>query len=69
MSDIGWRAEGIERALAAGGVELEKYMRPGFTGGIGVRRSSNGGSCVGWSADPDPWPDYESDPDEDRFAG
>lgn len=38
MSDLGWRADGIERARAAGGVELEVYRRPGFTGGRAVRR-------------------------------
>lgn len=66
LSDLGWHAEGIERSLAAGGVELETYRRPGFAGGIGVRRSSGGGSCFGWSADPEP---YDSDEDEDRHAG
>lgn len=39
MSDLGWRADGIARAKAAGGIELETYRRPGFAGGIGVKRS------------------------------
>jgi hypothetical protein len=36
--DLGWRANGIARARAAGGVDLERYCRPGFTGGPAVRR-------------------------------
>jgi hypothetical protein len=32
MSDLGWRADGIARALAAGGIQLETYRRPGFAG-------------------------------------
>lgn len=57
MSDLGWRADGIERALAAGGVELERYRRPGFTGGTAVRRSSvgYGGSGFEIQGDPDPY--------------
>lgn len=61
--DLGWRADGIERALAAGGVPLERYRRPGFEAGHGVRRSDarEGGAGVPvdsvWPADPDPDPD------------
>lgn len=47
MSDLGWRAEGIARARAVGGVELETYRLPGFSGGIGVRRASDGGYVQG----------------------
>lgn len=46
-SDLGWRADGIERALLAGGVELEVYRRPGFTGGRAVRRSNAHGAGGG----------------------
>jgi hypothetical protein len=62
MSDLGWRADGIARARAAGGIELEVYRRPGFTGGIGVRRSKVDGDCYGiqTSYDPDP-PDDEDE--------
>lgn len=49
--DLGWRADGIARALAAGGVELELYRRPGFTGGTGVRRSGISGSGQGFTVD------------------
>jgi hypothetical protein len=35
--DFGWRAEGIARARAIGGVDLEVYRRPGFTGDLAVR--------------------------------
>lgn len=41
MTDLGWRADGIERARAAGGIELETYRRPGFTGGPSVRRANH----------------------------
>jgi hypothetical protein len=61
MSDLGWRADGIDRAKAAGGVELEVYTRPGFTGGKAVRRSEVGAGGSGFeigeyedSADPTP---------------
>ena len=38
--------EALEAARAAGGVELEMYRQPGFTGGLAVRRAefSAGGS-------------------------
>lgn len=64
MADLGWRADGIERAKACGGVELEAYRRPGFTGGLAVRRSQMeaGGSGVAI----DTPSDYDPDPDEDR---
>lgn len=39
MSDLGWKADGIERAVACGGVALEVYRRPGFTGGRAVRHT------------------------------
>ena len=57
MSDLGWRADGISRAIAAGGVPLEKYRRPGFSNPIGVRRSDTYGGGYGfevWS-DPEAW--------------
>jgi len=38
MSDLGWRGDGIQRARACGGIELEVYRRPGFAGGTAVRR-------------------------------
>lgn len=61
MSDLGWRAEGIERARAAGGVELETYRRPGFVSGVGVRRSASayggGGIWVDAPSESDPEPD------------
>jgi hypothetical protein len=64
MTDLGWRADGIERARAAGGIELELYRRPGFTGGKAVRRSTEGGGGAGFEisetdgyayADPEPF--------------
>jgi hypothetical protein len=51
MTDLGWRADGIERARAAGGIELELYRRPGFTGGKAVRRSTEGGAGAGFAYD------------------
>lgn len=60
MSDLGWRAEGIERALAAGGVELEVYRRPGFVAGTGVRRPNVGDGGSGFSIESDPEP-YDED--------
>lgn len=57
MADLGWKADGIERAAAAGGVALEVYTRPGFEAGKGVRRAdmSSGGAAfptqTGWSRD------------------
>jgi hypothetical protein len=62
MSDLGWRADGISRAEAAGGWTLERYLRPGFTGGPAVRRLREdvaGGAGVPLA---DPYPD---DFDED----
>jgi hypothetical protein len=51
MSDLGWRADGIARALACGGVELERYHRPGFTAGMGVRRASEGTRAEGFDTE------------------
>lgn len=56
MSDLGWRADGIARAKAAGGVELELYRRPGFTGTVGVRRVGAEASAQGFEVDCDPEP-------------
>jgi hypothetical protein len=39
MSDLGWRADGIERAIACGGVPPDLYLRPGFTGTKAIRRA------------------------------
>lgn len=60
MTDLGWKADGIERALAAGGIPLETYRRPGFEAGKGVRRSEPGGAGCGFpiDTDPEPW-EYE----------
>lgn len=44
-------ADAITWALAAGGVELEMYRRPGFTGGLAVRRSEIGGNGSGEQID------------------
>jgi hypothetical protein len=61
MSDLGWRADGIERARAAGGVELEVYRRPGFTGGRAVPRVAVDMTVSGsTSLDPEP-PTNEDD--------
>lgn len=68
MSDLGWRADGIDRAIAAGGVELEIYRRPGFGAGLAVRRSEGQGGGSGvpldpyWSEDFDP----ELEPEDRR---
>lgn len=64
MSDLGWRADGIERARAAGGVELEVYRRPGFVRGKAVRRSNvgDGGSGFEIERDPDPFDDDDRAP-------
>lgn len=55
MNDLGWRADGIERAIAASGTPLETYRRPGFTAGKGIRRSEGGGPGSG-SYIGEPWP-------------
>lgn len=51
MSDLGWRADGIERAIAVGGIPLDLYRRPGFTGGTAVRRADLTGGGYGASLD------------------
>jgi hypothetical protein len=62
--DLGWRADGIERALAAGGVMLELYTRPGFTGGKAVRRvPDSAGPGAGFAVEADPEPE-EYAPDQ-----
>jgi hypothetical protein len=58
--DLGWRADGIERAMAVGGVVLETYHRPGFTGGKAVRRAEQGGAGTA-GIELDPLPDAEDD--------
>ena len=60
MSALGWVADGIARAEAAGGIRLERYIRPGFTGGPAVRRvpqDETGGGPI----EVDPEPPYEDD--------
>jgi len=57
VSDLGWRADGISRAIAAGGVPLEKYRRPGFTDQVGIRRSDTYGGGYGFDVYLDPEPD------------
>lgn len=62
MSDLGWRAEGIARAEAAGGVTLERYLKPGFVREFGVRRLRGdlaSGSGFEIAADPEPAGDDE----------
>jgi hypothetical protein len=62
VSDISWRADGIAKAEAAGGVILEPYRRPGFTGGPAIRTlgpNLAGGSGFEVWSDPDPWDDTE----------
>lgn len=62
MSSLGWVADGIERAEAAGGVTLEVYRKPGFTGGQkSVRPYTSGGGC-GYpiEVDPEEW-EYEEE--------
>lgn len=57
-SDLGWRADGIARAQAAGGLLLDVYRRPGFAGGtavrvIGEQLAGGGGFDAEWT-DPEP---------------
>lgn len=57
MASLRWVADGIEAAQRAGGVELERYWRPGFTGGPDVRRlpeTSLRGSALEIASDPEP---------------
>jgi hypothetical protein len=58
---LAWVADGIERAERCGGVPLETYRKPGFTGGsIGVRRA-RGIYAEGFEieSDPEPWDDED----------
>ncbi len=65
MSRLGWTADGIQRARAAGGIELELYRRPGFFGGMAVRRSEIGAGGSGIAIDPESI-DPEWNESEDR---
>lgn len=62
--DLGWRADGIERATAAGGVPLETYRRPGFTGGLAVRRADGQGAGGGIPMDPYASEQFDPEPEE-----
>lgn len=54
--DFGWKAEGIERALACGGVELEMHTPPGFGRKPKLRQPSNTWVGSGMAiSDPGPW--------------
>lgn len=68
MSDLGWRADGIERAIAVGGVPLDLYRKPGFTGGVSVRRVDLAGDGYGAELDPEPWEDDGEPSDRRRHA-
>jgi hypothetical protein len=46
--------------MAVGGVVLETYHRPGFTGGKAVRRAEQGGAGTA-GIELDPLPDAEDD--------
>jgi hypothetical protein len=50
VSNLGWKADGIERARACGGVDLEIYQRPGFNGGKAIRLAQSGGAGSGFEA-------------------
>lgn len=66
MSDLGWRAEGIENAEAAGGITLELYRRPGFVHSYAIRRLRGplaSGSAFDIAGDPDPPDDPPGEPD------
>lgn len=68
MSDLGWRADGMARARAAGGIDLDLYRRPGFTGGMAVRRAGEAGGqgFETWESDDDA--SGEIDPTPVMFA-
>lgn len=56
-SSLGWVADGIERAEAAGGLTLELRQRAGFTGRVELRPrpvGEAGGSGYPIEVDPDP---------------
>lgn len=61
MADLGWKADGIERAEACGGVTLEKYRRPGFAAGIGVRKRPGDAQVSGFGIEDPEWWEYEED--------
>lgn len=63
MADLGWAADGIERAIAVGGVPLDLYRRPGFTGGVAVRRSDFSEGGCGEPVYDEPWDD-EGEPED-----
>ena len=64
MSLLGWTADGMQRARDAGGIELELYRRPGFTGEMAVRQVRlDVASGSGISLDPEP------DEYEDGYRG
>jgi hypothetical protein len=63
VSDLGWRAEGIRRAKAAGGVELEVYRRPGFIASLGVRRLTGDERLEVEGRQFDPGPPRQDDPE------
>jgi hypothetical protein len=57
VASLRWIADGIEDAKRAGGVELERYWRPGFTGGPAVRATPVVGlhaSAIEITEDPEP---------------
>lgn len=62
MSDLAWKAEGIQAARAAGGVDLDVYQPPGFARPASVRRVKNEGGYVGSGLT------IYVDPDPDEFA-
>lgn len=67
MSDLARRADGMRRARAAGGIDLDLYRRPGFTGGMAVRRAGElgGQGFETWEPDEDAG---EVDPTPMMFA-
>lgn len=61
MSDLEWIAEGLELARACGGVDLDVYVRPGFTGGLAVRKASSNIEGSGFSVPDETDEDFYDD--------
>lgn len=62
MASLRWIADGIQAAQDAGGITLERYHQPGFTGGPAIRPATTGAYAIGWDIEPDPEPWEDEQP-------
>lgn len=63
MSDLAWKADGIEKARACGGLDLDVKRRAGFTGVVELRVVNSWPANAWATTGPQPYADHDPMPD------